>query len=225
MAQIFFAGDERSVPVNTIYCIGRNYAEHAGELNNPIPQSPIVFIKPATTIIHSGEFIELPRASSEVHHEVEVVALVGKPGKHIAPEAALEHLAGYGIGIDVTARDVQEKAKQKSHPWAVAKGFDTFAPVSSFVKAERVGDPGNLDFQLLVNGETRQAGNTRDMLFPIAELIAYLSSIFTLLPGDLLFTGTPKGVSRLHEGDKLRAILGDNLVALEVEVRKERYGH
>jgi len=106
----------------------------------------------------------------------------------------------------------------------VAKGFDTFAPVSSFVKAERVGDPGNLDFQLLVNGEARQAGNTRDMLFPVAELVAYLSSIFTLLPGDLLFTGTPKGVSRLNEGDKLRAILGDNLVTLEVQVRKERYG-
>ncbi len=225
MAQIYFKDEDGSVPVNTIYCIGRNYAEHAGELNNPIPRSPIVFIKPATTIIHSGEFIELPRASSEVHHEVEVVALVGKRGKHIAREAALEHLGGYGIGIDVTARDLQEKAKQKSHPWAVAKGFDTFAPVSSFVKPGRVGDPANLDFQLLVNGAARQAGNTRDMLFPIAELIAYLSSIFTLLPGDLLFTGTPKGVSRLHEGDKLRAILGDNLVTLEVQVRKERYGH
>lgn len=225
MAHVFFTGNKSSVPVNTIYCIGRNYAEHASELNNPIPQSPIVFIKPATTIIHSGEFIELPRASSEVHHEVEVVALVGKRGKHVAREAALEHLAGYGIGIDVTARDVQEKAKQKSHPWAVAKGFDTFAPVSSFVKPEQVGDPANLHFQLLVNGAVRQAGNTREMLFPIAELIAYLSSIFTLLPGDLLFTGTPKGASQLNEGDKLRAILGDNLVTLDVEVRKEHYGH
>lgn len=224
MANIYFKKDSRAVAVNTIFCVGRNYAKHAEELNNPLPDSPIIFIKPVTALVNDGGFIELPAASNDVHFETEVVALVGKSGKNISPQNALDYVAGYGIGIDVTARDLQEQAKQKSHPWAIAKGFDTFAPVSAFVEARQVPDPQNLHFKLDINGKTRQSGNTGMMLFPIAELIAFLSTIFTLNPGDLIFTGTPEGVGRLQEGDKLAAVLGDELATLNVQVRRAQNG-
>jgi len=220
MAQVYFKKDRKSIPVNTIFCIGRNYAKHAEELNNPIPESPIIFIKPVTTLVQDGGFIELPAISNDVHFETEVVALIGKSGKNISAGEALQHVGGYGIGIDVTARDIQEKAKQKSHPWAIAKGFDTFAPVSAFVDAAQIPDPQNIHFKLEINGKIRQNGNTQMMLFPIAHLISFLSSIFTLNPGDLLFSGTPEGVGQLHEGDVLAATLGDGLTFLTVRVRK-----
>lgn len=220
MAQVFFKNSGKSVPVNTIFCIGRNYAKHAEELNNPIPESPIIFIKPVTTLVQDGGFIELPAISNDVHYETEVVALIGKSGKNISAGEALQYVSAYGIGIDVTARDIQEKAKQKSHPWAIAKGFDTFAPVSAFVDAAQLPDPQNIHFKLEINGKIRQDGNTNMMLFPIAHLISFLSSIFTLNPGDLVFSGTPEGVGQLHEGDVLAATLGDELTSLTVKVRK-----
>lgn len=220
MAQVFFKKDGKGIPVNTIFCIGRNYAKHAEELNNPIPESPIIFIKPVTTLLQDGRFIELPAISNDVHYETEVVVLIGKSGKDISPAEALQYVSGYGIGIDVTARDIQEKAKQKSHPWAIAKGFDTFAPVSAFVDAAQIPDPQNIHFKLEINGKIRQNGNTQMMLFPIAHLISFLSFIFTLNPGDLIFSGTPEGVGQLHEGDVLAAVLGNELTSLTVQVRK-----
>lgn len=220
MANIYFKSDGSSVNVHTIFCVGRNYAEHAGELNNPIPTSPIIFLKPATALVHDGQYVELPPESNNVHYEVEVVALIGKKGKHISGETALDYVSGYGIGLDITARDIQDNAKQKAHPWAIAKGFDTFAPISSFLEAGQIPDPQNLNFQLEVNGTVRQAGNTNAMLFPFSKLVSFLSSIFTLNPGDLIFSGTPRGVGQLHEGDKLKAILGDGLTALNVQVKR-----
>ena len=219
MAVVYLQNQTERIPVHSIFCIGRNYAAHASELKNPVPSSPLVFLKPATTIIHSGEWVVLPPQSKNVHHEVEVVLLIGKSGKNIPESAALDYIKGYGVGVDITARDLQQKAKEKRHPWSVAKGFDTFAPVSDFVAAERIADPGDLDLQLSVNGAVRQIGNTRDMLFPIPTLIQHLSAIFTLSPGDLIFTGTPKGVGPLQKGDQLHALLGQGVAELRVNVK------
>lgn len=219
MADVKFVNQTERIPVKTLYCIGRNYAAHASELNNPIPSAPIVFIKPATTIISDGGDVVIPAASNDVHHEVEIVVLIGKAGKNIAVETAREYIAGYAVGIDVTARDIQSRAKEKSHPWAVAKGYDTFAPLSEFVAPDAIGNPDGIQLSLNVNGETRQDGNSTNMLFPIPQLIAYLSGIFTLQPGDLIFTGTPEGVAKMSAGDEVTASLENGLTTLTVGVK------
>jgi 2-keto-4-pentenoate hydratase/2-oxohepta-3-ene-1,7-dioic acid hydratase in catechol pathway len=213
--------DLSDLNVQNIYCIGRNYAKHAEELNNAVPDEPVVFIKPDSSITYNKAAIVLPEKSSNVHHEVELVVAIGREGKHISTDHALSHVAGYGIGIDVTARDIQQRAKDRSHPWAVAKGFDTFAPISSFVSADSVTDPQALELKLTVNNQIRQHGFTKDMLFPVAETIAYLSSIFTLQPGDLIFTGTPEGVSAIQDGDRILAELIDPSIKLNLLVRSE----
>lgn len=204
--------------IGNIFCIGRNYVEHARELGNETPEQPLVFLKPSGSIIFDGDAIQIPSQSKNVHHEVELVTAIGKGGKNIPKQEALNHTAGYGIGIDVTARDIQQKAKSESRPWSIAKGFDTFAPISTFVKTENITDPQDLDLQLRVNGEIRQSDNTRLMIFPVAELISYLSGIFTLQPGDLIFTGTPKGVSAIQPGDRIQATLGNKITELNVTV-------
>ena len=203
----------------TIYCIGRNYSEHAKELNNDVPENPMIFLKPASSIIFDGDSIHLPKQSNNVHHEVELVVALGKEGKNISQTDALEYVAGYGVGIDVTARDLQQQAKEKSYPWAVAKGFDTFAPISNFVPASEISDPQNLEISISVNGSQRQQSNTSMMIFPVMELVSYLSGIFTLHPGDLIFTGTPQGVSPIKKGDQIEATLGESLVKLSVGVQ------
>lgn len=202
----------------TIFCIGRNYVEHARELQNEVPGEPVVFLKPAGSVIQDGGTVRLPEQSSNVHHEVEMVVAIGKKGNHVPVKKALEYVAGYSVGIDVTARDIQQKAKEKSHPWTVAKGFDTFAPLSRFVAAGAVNDPQNLDLKLSVNGELRQSENTGLMIFSVATLISYLSNIFTLYPGDIIFTGTPKGVAPLKKGDLVTASLGDSITELSIQV-------
>jgi len=204
--------------INNIFCIGRNYVEHAHELQNEVPDQPLVFLKPSSSIILEGDTIRIPSQSSNVHHEVELVAAIGKKGKNIPEKDALGYVAGYGIGIDVTARDVQQRAKEKGHPWSVAKGFDTFAPISPFVSADKLPNPQNVDLEIVVNGEMRQADNTKLMIFPVAKLISYLSTIFTLNPGDLIFTGTPKGVSPLTSGDSVTATMNNGLASLSVTV-------
>ncbi len=202
--------------VQNIFCIGRNYAEHAHELGNPVPKEPLVFLKPTGSVCYNNEIISLPFQSKDVHHEVELVVAIAKKGKDIPVDEALGYVAGYGVGIDFTARDIQEEAKLKGKPWSIAKGFDGFAPISDFVSSSEVPDPQNLDIELTVNGESRQSDNTKNMLFPVYELIVFLSSIFTLQPGDLIFTGTPSGVSAIQSGDSLNATLGDDLTKLSV---------
>ena len=202
------AGGE-PIQAGSVYCIGRNYAAHAAELNNPVPKSPLVFLKPASSLLQSGGTVYLPESSQDVHHEVEVVVLIGESGKAIGVDDAPNYIAGVGVGVDMTARDIQSRAKEKGHPWSIAKGFDGFAPLSRMADPEMVGDLGNLALQLTVNGEVRQSGTTANMLWPIANLISYLSSIFTLYPGDLVFTGTPEGVGPVKSGDQLQAVLGD----------------
>lgn len=203
--------------IQNIFCIGRNYAEHARELGNPVPKEPLIFLKPTGSVCYHNEVISLPVQSKDVHHEVELVVAIGKEGKNIPADKASDYIAGYGIGIDFTARDIQQEAKLKGKPWSIAKGFDGFAPVSSFVSSSEIPDPQNLDIELTVDGEIRQSDNTKNMLFPVYKLIAFLSSIFTLQPGDLIFSGTPSGVSAIHSGDTLKATL-DNLVQLSVSI-------
>lgn len=205
-----------------IFCIGRNYAAHAAEMKSKVPDVPMVFLKPSTALVRHGGAVLLPPQSTTVHHEVELVAVIGKGGKNIAKADAMGHICGYGVGLDMTARDIQAAAKKKGHPWSVAKGFDTFAPLGELVPAEEIPDPHGLEIRLLVNGETRQAGHTRDMIFNLPALLAYCSQIFTLLPGDLIYTGTPEGVGPVQAGDLLEAQI-PGLPDLQVTV--ERLGN
>jgi len=204
--------------IRTIYCIGRNYAAHARELNNPVPGEPVVFIKPASSVVGNGESIIIPPQSSDVHYEAELVIAIGNSGKNIPLNMAMDYISGYGIGIDVTARDLQQIAKEKSLPWSIAKGFDTFAPLSSFVKTSALPNPDDISYTLDINGERRQIGLTSHMLFPIPFLVHYLSGIFTLNPGDIIFTGTPEGVGKLNPGDILMASLIGTDISLQVDV-------
>ncbi|WP_372635903.1 fumarylacetoacetate hydrolase family protein [Fodinibius sp.] len=203
--------------IGSIFCIGRNYVAHARELDHDVPDQPMVFLKPVSSLTFEGPIL-LPPQSNEVHHEVELVVAIEKGGKDISRAEALSHVGGYGVGIDLTARDIQSRAKKQGHPWSVAKGFDTFAPISTFIPGERVADPQNLGLSLAVNDRMRQQSNTRLMIFPVADLIHYLSTIFTLRRGDLIFTGTPEGVSPLRSGDHIEARLDETLAHLTMEV-------
>lgn len=207
------------VRVGKILCIGRNYAKHAAEMQSDVPEEPLVFLKPSTALVGHGGTVLLPPQSQDVHHEVELVAVMGRGGKNIPESRALEHVAAYAVGLDMTARDLQALAKKKGHPWTVAKGFDTFAPLGPLVDASQVRDPQALEISLTVNGDVRQHGHTRDMIFPVARLIAYCSQIFTLMPGDLLYTGTPEGVGPVQDGDVLEARIS-GFPSLRVRVRR-----
>lgn len=203
-------------PVGKILCIGRNYAEHAAELGNERPARPVVFSKPSTAIIGPGSTILIPPYGKECHHEVELAVLVGKTGKGISPADALSHVAGYGVAIDLTLRDVQDELKKKGLPWDIAKGFDTSCPLSPFVPADLL-DPFDTRLRLAVNGEVRQDDSTRKMIWGVDELISHLSEVFTLEPGDVILTGTPSGVSAIRTGDRLLAEI-PGVVSLEVVV-------
>lgn len=194
-----------SLPIGKLLCIGRNYADHAAEMERDVPDEPMVFLKPATAVVRSGGTVRLPPQSQNVHHEVELVAVIGTEGRDLSAATALDHVAGYAVGLDMTARDLQDEAKAQRHPWSVAKGFDTFAPLGPLVSAEAVGDPQALTLRLRRNGVTQQEASTQDMIFSVAELVAYCSQIFTLTPGDLLYTGTPSGVGPVDVGDTLEA--------------------
>ncbi|MXW13512.1 MAG: fumarylacetoacetate hydrolase family protein [Rhodothermaceae bacterium] len=205
------------VRVGKVLCIGRNYAQHAAEMNASVPKQPIIFLKPSTAIIRMPDSIRLPSMTSNVHHEVELVAMIGHSGRDIPLNRSLEYVTAYAIGLDMTARDLQSEAKRKGKPWSVAKGFDTFAPLGELVSAAEIGDPQQLKLTLNVNGVTRQHGDTQDMIFSVAHLISYCSQIFTLEHGDLLYTGTPEGVGPVVKGDQLEAIC-DPLPPLTVTV-------
>ena len=178
-----------------IICVGRNYVEHAKELGNEVPKMPLIFMKPPSSVISDGEPIVLPPQSNQVEHEAELVAVIGKRGRNITAESARDHILGYTIGNDVTARDLQKTDGQ----WTRAKGFDTFCPFGPWIDTDF--DPSDALITCRVNGQMRQLSSTRDMVFAIGVLIAYASSVMTLEPGDLLFTGTPSGVSQLKAGD------------------------
>jgi 5-carboxymethyl-2-hydroxymuconate isomerase len=195
----------RHLPIGKILCIGRNYSEHIKELGNATPDAPVIFIKPASSVIGDGDVIVIPPNSHDCHHEAELALLIGRRGKNIPVDQAMEFIAGYGVGIDLTLRDVQSELKKKGLPWEIAKGFDTSCPLSSFVEASSVADPQNLQIRLTVNGGIRQDGNTSMMIHRIPAIISHMSGSFTLDPGDVILTGTPAGVSRIVPGDHLVA--------------------
>lgn len=207
------------LPVRTIYCIGRNYAQHAKEMGSPIPKMPLVFLKPLGAICYNNSTISIPPQSKDVHFEGEIVVAISKTGKNIAHGSAQDHIAGYGVGIDFTARDIQAIAKKQGHPWSIAKGFDDFAPISEFVPASEIEDDNDMDLKLFQNGFVKQHGNTSEMIFPISNLITFLSQIYTLHPGDLIFTGTPEGVSPVQPGDKLEVLLNNGIKSLTVNIQ------
>jgi 2-keto-4-pentenoate hydratase/2-oxohepta-3-ene-1,7-dioic acid hydratase in catechol pathway len=207
-----------NLPVRNIYCIGRNYAQHAKEMGNPIPKMPLVFLKPLGTICYDGSAIHLPIQSNDIHFEAEVVLAISKSGKNISHGSAMEHVRGYGVGIDFTARDIQRISKKQGHPWSIAKGFDEFAPISAFTKTDDIENPGDLDLKLFQNGFVKQHGNTSEMIFPIPNLITFLSQIYTLHPGDLIFTGTPEGVGAVNSGDTLEVMLNNGIQTLTVTI-------
>jgi acylpyruvate hydrolase len=190
-----------------IICIGRNYALHARELNNPVPESPVVFMKPSTALLNDGKPFYYPDFSKNIHYELEVVLRIAKNGRHVQPDFARSYYEACALGIDFTARDLQKGCKEKGHPWEIAKAFDHSAPVGRFVGLEELPDPEAIEFKLLKNGAEAQLGNTSDLLFPFDELIVYVSKFFKLQMGDLLFTGTPAGVGPVAVGDVLEGYL------------------
>ncbi|KAL8613080.1 hypothetical protein ACOMHN_035021 [Nucella lapillus] len=203
-----------------IICVGRNYGAHAAELGNPLPEKPILFLKPTSSYLSEGSAIQIPKGCTSLHHEVELGIVIERCGKNISEAAALDHVGGYILALDMTARDFQDEAKKKGEPWTLAKGFDTSCPVSGFIPKNKLPDPQNAGLWLKVNGTTRQDGNTKDMIFTIPHLIAYISQYFTLEPGDVILTGTPSGVGSTVPGDRLQCGLAD-LVSMQFTVSSQ----
>lgn len=207
----------RQLAIGKILCLGRNYADHIRELGNAPPEAPVIFIKPASSVIGDGDAIVIPPYSSDCHYEAELALLIGGTGKDVPADRAMECIAGYGVGIDLTLRDVQGELKKRGLPWEIAKGFDTACPLSRFVEASAVPDPHNLAIRLTVNGEIRQDGNTSMMIHRIPAIVSHMSGIFTLEPGDVILTGTPSGVGRIVPGDRIVAEI-PGVAALRVSV-------
>lgn len=201
-----------------IIAVGRNYVAHIEELNNERPSSPVIFFKPDTAILRNNDPFYYPDFSSDIHYEVEILIKICKTGKHIPEKFAAQYYDQIGIGIDFTARDLQQYAKEKGLPWALAKGFNSSAPLSDFYPINHFGDIRKLDFGLKVDGEIKQKGNTALMIFDFDHIIAYVSQFFTLKKGDIIFTGTPQGVGPVKIGNQLQAYIGDQTL-LEVEIK------
>lgn len=192
-----------------IFCIGRNYAKHAKELGNDLPTEPIVFCKPPTALLNDGKPFYHPNFSENIHHEIELVLRVCKNGKAIDPKFAHKYYNQITVGIDFTARDWQNKLKDKGQPWEIAKAFDGSAPVGSFIPLSEIEDMANIEFSMTKNEQVVQHGFTRDLIFSFDELVSYISRFFTIQPGDLIFTGTPEGVSQVKIGDNLEGFIGN----------------
>ena len=202
-----------------IFAVGRNYAEHIKELNNERPDEPVIFTKPDTAILRNNEPFYYPDFSKDIHYEAELVLRISKEGKNIQEKYAGKYFDALGIGIDFTARDLQQKAKEKGLPWDIAKGFNGSAPISEkFIPVAEFKDLKDINFSLSINGGIRQQGNTSLMIFSFEYIISYLSKFFTLRAGDLIFTGTPKGVGPVQIGDTLSAFI-ENEKLLEFEVK------
>jgi len=191
-----------STSLARIFCIGQNYIAHIKELSNPMPKKPVIFMRPLSCLVAPGQPVHFPRHGKELHYEVEVVVRIGKQGRDIDERDALSHIDALTLGADLTLRDLQIEAKKNGLPWDQAKAFEQSAPLGNFIAYDGSSiDLHNLNFRCLINGELRQDGNTNDMLFSFEQLIAELSSIWTLRPGDMIYTGTPSGVGPLQIGD------------------------
>ncbi|KAM6155977.1 oxaloacetate tautomerase FAHD1, mitochondrial [Rhynchocyon petersi] len=205
-----------------IVCVGRNYAEHAREMKSAPPSEPLLFLKPSSAYAPEGSPILMPAHSRELHHELELGVVLGRRGRAVPQAAAMDYVAGYALCLDMTARDVQEECKKKGLPWTLAKGFTASCPVSAFVPKDKVPDPHKLRLWLKVNGELRQEGETSSMIFSIPYIISYISKIMTLEEGDLILTGTPKGVGPVNEHDEIQAGI-DGVVTMRFKVERPDY--
>lgn len=211
-------GDSRRFAVNRIYCVGRNYADHAREMgHDPDREPPFFFMKPANSIVTDGKDMHYPNLSNDVHHEVEMVVAIGKGGSNIPADKALEHVYGYGVGLDMTRRDLQGEAKKMGRPWDTGKAFDQSAPCAAITPASVCGHLDQGKIALMVNGELRQEGDLNQLIWNIPDTIAYLSTLFTLEPGDLIMSGTPAGVGPVKKGDVLEGMV-EGLTSLKVKI-------
>lgn len=216
-AAVAIVGRNERFPVHRIYCVGRNYAAHAREMGkDPAREPPFFFAKPADAVVANGTRLAYPTRTADLHHEIELVVALGKGGANIDPARALEHVFGYAVGLDLTRRDLQAEAKDQGRPWDTAKGFDRSAPISA-ITPSCDGKLGNGRIWLQVNGTPRQQGMLADMIWSVPEIIAELSTLFELAPGDLIFTGTPAGVAALQPGDRLEGGV-DGLETLRVSL-------
>ena len=198
------AESNQAFPVGRIYCVGRNYAEHAREMgHDPDREPPFFFMKPPDAIVQNGATIPYPQMTSDLHHEIEMIVAIGKGGADIPVERALEHVFGYGVGLDMTRRDLQGEAKKMGRPWEMGKAFDNSAPCTALKTVPMVGHPSKGAIWLKVNGEMRQQGDLAAMIWSVPETIAYLSKLITLRAGDLIMSGTPAGVGPVKAGDGL----------------------
>lgn len=217
MKNIKFKNSNEQIAVGKIVCVGRNYKAHAEEMGNEVPEFPIIFMKPASALIYSGDKIIHPQHSNEMHHEVELVLLIGNTIKDADDETAKNAIAGYAVGLDMTLRDLQAELKKKGHPWELAKCFDTSAVVSDFISVADLQFTGDEKISLSVNDESRQSSTLNKMIFNPVEIVKYISSKITLEKGDLIYTGTPEGVGKVNRGDKLKAeISGVGILATEI---------
>ena len=204
LPSVEIAGSDERFPVHRIYCVGRNYAKHAREMGmDPDREPPFFFSKPADAVVANGTPVPYPPRTSNLHHEIELVVAIGTGGRDIPLDRALHHVYGYGVGLDLTRRDLQFAARDQGRPWDVAKGFDHSAPVSAIRPAADMGHPQQGAIWLEVNGETRQRANLSEMIWSVPEIVAELSTYYELRPGDLVFTGTPEGVGPVKRGDSL----------------------
>lgn len=206
MAKVFLKPN-REYPVGKIICVGRNYDEHISEMSAEKPLEPVLFLKPSTSILNEGEAITLPKFSKEVHHEIELALLISNEAKAINANSWKKFVGGAGIALDLTLRDFQLTAKKKGLPWTVSKGFDGACPIGIFTPLEDIANIESLTIELFVNGNLKQTGNTNQMIFKPGVLLEYITSIFTLEPGDIVLTGTPSGVGALHPGDNVLGII------------------
>lgn len=203
-------------PVSKVVCVGSNYSDHIKEMGSATPPEPVLFIKPETAICDLRQPLSIPHDLGAVHHEVELAVLIGTPLKQANEDRVARAIAGYGVALDLTLRELQASFKKAGQPWEKAKGFDGSCPVSGFIPVAEFSDPQNTDLTLSINGEVRQQGNTRDMITPILPLIAYMSRFFTLRAGDIILTGTPQGVGPLLSGDTLKIALNDKMLETRV---------
>lgn len=210
--------DGREIPVGKIVAIGANYTDHIEEMGHTIPESPMIFLKPATSIIHTGTPIRYPATGSLMHHEVELGLVIGAEGRDVPEDRGMEHVSHYLLALDMTLRDVQLDAMKRGWPWSTAKGFDTACPVSEALPVDDPDALSRMPIRLSVNGETRQDSTTANMIWGPGRLVEIVSQHFTLEPGDLIVTGTPAGVGEVRRGDVIEAQLGDELrIRFEVE--------
>jgi fumarylpyruvate hydrolase len=212
------AGGDLSYPVRRIYCVGRNYSEHTREMGfDPDREPPFFFTKPPDAVVENGATIPYALGTENLHHEIELVVAIGERGVNIERERALDHVYGYAVGIDMTRRDLQLAARDKGRPWDVGKAFDQSAPISALHRASEIGHPASGAIWLKVNDETRQNADLKDLIWPVPDVIAFLSKLFVLEPGDLIYTGTPAGVGPVKPGDRmLGAVEGVDEISITI---------